>query len=171
MTPRTVAVSGPGSGLHGELLELAEEVGRIVAREGFTLLTGGLAGAMAAASRGARQAGGLVVGLLPGDDPSAGNDQLTLSMPTGLGQLRNGLLVNAADGLISIGGSWGTLSEVALAMRTGKPVVCLRGWQLADADGTPVELPRADTAAQAVGLLITEFDRQERAVRTRPARS
>jgi uncharacterized protein (TIGR00725 family) len=151
--PLTVAVSGPGGDLAGELIELAREVGALLARDGALVLTGGLDGVMAAAAEGARQAGGQTVGLLPGDRTDAGNDHLSVSLPTGLGQMRNALLVNAADGLISIGGSWGTLSEIALATRAGKPVVCLHGWSVTDADGQPLPLIVADTSSHAVALL------------------
>jgi uncharacterized protein (TIGR00725 family) len=149
----TIAVSGTGGEVADELIELAREVGALLARDGVLVVTGGLDGIMAAAAQGAREAGGQVVGLLPGDRSDAGNEHLSVALATGLGQLRNALLVNAADGLISVGGSWGTLSEIALATRAGKPVVCLRGWTVTDADGRPLPLVVADTAAEAVAVL------------------
>jgi uncharacterized protein (TIGR00725 family) len=91
---------------------------------------------MAAVCAGAAEAGGTTVGLLPGDERAAGNPDLTVALPTGLGELRNGLVVRAADAVIAIGGSWGTLSEVALARRTGVPVVSLGSWE--DIAGEPV---------------------------------
>lgn len=151
--PLTIAVSGTGGEVADELLELAREVGALLARDGVLVLTGGLDGIMAAAAQGAREAGGQVVGLLPGDRSDGGNEHLSVALGTGLGQMRNALLVNAADGLISVGGSWGTLSEIALATRAGKPVVCLRGWTVTDADGRPLPLVVADTAAEAVAVL------------------
>jgi uncharacterized protein (TIGR00725 family) len=155
----TVAVTGPGGDVADDLLELAFEVGALLARDGALVATGGLGGVMAAATRGAAEAGGHPIGLLPGLDPAAGNEHLTVPLATGLGELRNALLVNIADGLISVGGSWGTLSEIALAMRTGKPVVSLRGWKIRDVAGQAIPLPEADSAAQAVALLRTALHR------------
>ena len=156
----TIAVSGPGGDVPAELLELAHEVGALLAREGAVLVTGGLDGVMAAAARGAGTAGGQTLGLLPGDNLEDGTEQLFLPLPTGLGQVRNALLVNVADAVISVGGSWGTLSEIALARRAGKPVICLRGWSITDASGQPVPLVFADTASAAVDLLRTALNWQ-----------
>jgi uncharacterized protein (TIGR00725 family) len=83
---------------------------------------------MAAACEGAFEHGGLTVGLLPGRDRIEANPHLSVALPTGMGELRNGLIVRACDAVIAVGGSWGTLSEIALAMRTGKPVVVIGGW-------------------------------------------
>jgi uncharacterized protein (TIGR00725 family) len=143
-----VAVVGPGDAARAEEVAAAQEVGRLLAAAGAVVLTGGLGGVMAAATAGASAAGGLTVALLPGTDRSA--SAATVAIPTGLGELRNALLVRAADTVIAVGGSWGTLSEVALAMRTGVPVVCLGGWELRDQLGAPVELARAGTPAEAV---------------------
>lgn len=125
------------------------------------MVTGGLGGVMEASARGAAGAGGLVVGLLPGRDRAAGNPYLTVALPTGLGELRNGLIVRASDALICVGGSWGTLSEIALAVRTGVPVVMLGGWGL-PSDG-PIQV---DSPAEAVRLTV-DLARQ-RASRTAP---
>lgn len=149
-----VAVVGPGGAEATALdLEQAVEVGRLLAARGYVVLTGGLSGVMAEAARGARIADGTAVGLLPGTDRGAGNDFLTLSVPTGLGQLRNGLLVNAADAVISVGCSWGTLSEIALAQRAAKPLACLRPWRLVDSTGHDVPLPTAATPSEAVAVI------------------
>lgn len=122
-----IGVSGPGEAT-SEQLRVAQEVGRLLGEAGHVVLTGGLGGVMAAASKGARAAGATVVGLLPGTDRSAANEYLTVALPTGLGELRNGLLVRACDVLICVPGGWGTLSEVSLAMRTGVPVVMIGEW-------------------------------------------
>lgn len=124
-----VAVVGPGEATPAEE-ETAEAVGRLLAEHGAILVCGGLGGVMAAACRGALKAGGLTVGLLPGHDRTAGNEWLSVAIPTGLGELRNGLVVRAADALISVGGGYGTLSEVALALKAGKPVTGLGGWDI-----------------------------------------
>ena len=124
-----VAVVGPGDASPAEL-ESAELIGRGIAQGGDVLVCGGLGGVMAAACRGAVSAGGMTVGILPGSDRSAGNEWLTVAIPTGLGELRNGLVIRAADAVIAVGGAYGTLSEVALALKTGVPVIGLRTWEI-----------------------------------------
>lgn len=154
MSAPRVAVVGPGGdAATGEVLGAAERVGALVAGRGWLVLTGGLDGVMAAAARGAREAGGHAVGLLPGGAAADGNPYLDLAVPTGLGQARNVVLVTAADAVIAVGGSWGTLSEIALAMRLGRPVVCLLGWQVTDRDGREVGLTAAATPEEAVAAL------------------
>jgi uncharacterized protein (TIGR00725 family) len=85
---------------------------------------------MEAASRGAAEAGGVTVGLLPGADRAEANPWVGVAIATGLGELRNGLLVRGADGLVAIGGAYGTLSEVALGLRAGRPVIGLMTWEI-----------------------------------------
>lgn len=143
-----VAVSGGGDAGE-EVCRAAEEVGRELARRGAVVLTGGLGGVMAAASRGAKAANGATVGILPGDDRAAANEWVDLALPTGLGEGRNVLLVRAADALVAVAGGFGTLSEIALALRMGKPVVGLGTWELAQ-EGRPVDaFFRAATPAEA----------------------
>jgi hypothetical protein len=113
----------------------AEEAGRALAGAGAIVITGGRGGVMAAASRGAAEAGGVVVGLLPGTDRSEANEWVGVALPTGLGELRNGLIVRAADAVLAVGGAYGTLSEVALALAQGVPVVGFDTW---DIDGIEV---------------------------------
>jgi uncharacterized protein (TIGR00725 family) len=124
-----VAVVGAGEPSESQA-EAAEEVGRRLAEAGAIVITGGRGGVMAAASRGASQAGGLVVGLLPGDERVTANEWVDVALPTGLGELRNGLIVRAAQVLVAVGGAYGTLSEVALALATGVPVVGFDTWQI-----------------------------------------
>ena len=147
-----VAVVGPGESASPDEVAAAREVGRLLADAGAIVLTGGLGGVMAAATEGANAAGGTTVALLPGTDRSVSS--ATVVIPTGLGELRNGLLVRAADAVVAIGGSWGTLSEIALAHRTGVPVVCLAGWDVRDASGAPLDLRRADSPADAVRVVL-----------------
>jgi uncharacterized protein (TIGR00725 family) len=149
-----VAVIGPGCDATDVDLRNAYEVGGLLAARGCTVITGGLGGVMAEAARGCTDADGTAVGLLPGSDVAAGNDHLSVALPTGLGELRNGLVVRAADGVIAVGGSWGTLSELAMAERTGVPTVSLGGWRISDASGVPVATDSAPTAADAVDLLL-----------------
>src|SRR5947199_8760209 len=115
-----VAVVGPGEGTEEEL-EAAEAVGRLLAQGGATVVCGGLGGVMAAACRGAFRADGVTVGLLPGHDREDANEWVSVAIATGLGELRNGLVVRAADALIAVGRGYGTLSEVALGLKGGKP--------------------------------------------------
>ena len=103
----------------------AEEVGRLLAEAGAVVVCGGRGGVMEAVSRGASEAGGVVVGVLPGLDRAEGNEWLTVALPTGMGELRNGLVVRAADAVIAVGGEYGTLSEVALALQAGRRVIGL----------------------------------------------
>jgi uncharacterized protein (TIGR00725 family) len=138
----TVYVGVCGAGVASDpLAAAAEEVGRGLADAGAVVVCGGLGGVMEAACRGARTAGGVTVGLLPGSDRSAGNAFLSVAVPTGLGELRNGLIVRAADVVVAIGGEWGTLSEIALARKLGRPVVALGSWELPELEvvATPAE--------------------------------
>jgi uncharacterized protein (TIGR00725 family) len=144
-----VAVVGPGRADAAET-ELAESVGRALAARGAVLVCGGLGGVMEAACRGASGSGGTTVGILPGLDRAQANPHVQVAIPTGLGEARNALVVRAADALIAIAGEWGTLSEIAFAMKTGKPVVGLGTWELLRA-GRPVEgIERAGGAEDAV---------------------
>jgi len=123
----------------------AAHTGRLLAEAGAIVVTGGLGGVMEAASEGAREADGTTVGLLPGADRREANPWLTVAIPTGMGEARNALVVRAADAVVAIGGEWGTLSEIAFARKTGKPVVGLGTWDLEGVDRfeTPAEAVRA----------------------------
>ncbi|MGH9100168.1 MAG: TIGR00725 family protein [Acidimicrobiales bacterium] len=136
--------------------QLAEEVGRGLAEAGALVVTGGLGGVMAAASRGARAAGGTTIGLLPGETRADANVWVSVAVPTGLGEGRNLLVVRAADALIAIGGEYGTLSEIGLALKAGRPVVGLGTWELrrhgeAEADAG---IRRAGQPSEAVALAL-----------------
>jgi uncharacterized protein (TIGR00725 family) len=120
---------------------VAESVGRELASRGAVLVCGGLGGVMEAACKGAKGGGGTTIGILPGTDRAAGNPFVDFAIPTGLGEARNALVVRAADALIAIGGAYGTLSEIAFALKAGKPVVGLGTWEI---DGVEfVESPAA----------------------------
>jgi uncharacterized protein (TIGR00725 family) len=108
--------------------DAAEQVGRGLAEAGAIVVTGGRAGVMAAASRGAASAGGVVVGILPGEDRNEANEWVSVALPSGLGELRNGLVVRAADAVVAVGGAYGTLSEIALALARGLAVVGVDTW-------------------------------------------
>ncbi len=142
MPRKYVAVCG-ASDANASQLESAREVGRLLAESGVVLINGGLGGVSDAASEGATQAGGMVVGILPGTDRAGANAHLSISLPTGMGQARNVLIVTAAESVIAIGEGWGTLSEIAVARRLGRPVVALDSWSV---EG----LESVDTPGEAV---------------------
>lgn len=109
-----------------EVAELAWRVGELIAWESAALVCGGLGGVMRAAAEGARAAGGVTVGILPGDDPRVANPGILIAIPTGLGEARNALVVSASDSVIAIGGGWGTLSEAAFCLKSGVPLIRLK---------------------------------------------
>jgi uncharacterized protein (TIGR00725 family) len=131
---------------------LAEEVGRLVAQEGATLVCGGLSGVMEAAARGAKEAGGVTIGILPGHDRALANPYLDHVLTTGMGHARNLAVVSSGDAVIAIGGSYGTLSEIGLAARIGRPVVILGGWRLQNDEGTE-GVWYASSAREAMALV------------------
>ena len=151
---RYIGVVGPGEA-DARTCAAAREVGRLVVEKlGATLVCGGLGGVMEAAARGAAEAGGISVGFLPGTEREAANRFVTISVPSGLGELRDGLVVNTSEALIVLGGSWGTLVEVALASKRGLPVVSLEGWSVHDSrQGTPPGITSAASPAEAVAIL------------------
>jgi uncharacterized protein (TIGR00725 family) len=126
---RYVAVCGASEATPSQL-DAAREVGKLLAESGAIVINGGLGGVSGAASEGAARAGGTVVGLLPGVDRGGANPDLTVSLPTGMGQARNVLIVTAAESVIAIGQGWGTLSEIAHARRLGRPVFALDTWRV-----------------------------------------
>ena len=150
-----VAVCGPSSCTDDEA-KAAFEVGRQLARRGATVLCGGRGGVMAAVAAGARSLEGLVVGILPG--PTSDTANLSVVIETGMGEARNVVLVRSADAVIVIGGSPGTLSELAFALRRGTiPVVSLDGWQVLDAAGQPIPgMLAATDPVHAVALTTGE---------------
>jgi uncharacterized protein (TIGR00725 family) len=151
--PPFIAVVGT-SDPSPELYATAEEVGRRLAKAGATVVCGGLGGVMEAVCRGASQAGGRTVGILPGPDRGAANAFVDLAIATGLGEARNALVARAGDAMIAVGGGYGTLAEVALALRAGTAVVGLDTWELTLA-GRPVEavMPAA-SPEEAVRLVL-----------------
>ncbi len=152
-----MGVVGPGAATP-EQVEQAVEVGRLLAGHGLVVVTGGLGGVMAGAAAGCAQAGGLSLGLLPGTDRADANPHLSLTVPTGLGEMRNALLVRSCNAIIAVGSSWGTVSEIALAARTGVPVVLVDGLRLFDevpGAGDEVREPvHATTPAEAVAEVV-----------------
>jgi len=142
MPRRYVAVCGASEATSSQL-DAAREVGKLLARNGAVVLNGGYGGVMSAVSEGAASEGGTVVGLLSESDRDGANPHLTISLPTGLGQGRNLVIVTAAESVIAIGKGWGTLSEIAHARKLGRTVVALDTW---DVQGLEV----AESPAEAV---------------------
>jgi uncharacterized protein (TIGR00725 family) len=153
-------ISVIGAGLASEdEVAAAEEIGRLLAEAGAILVCGGLGGVMDAAARGCQAAGGTSVGILPGDDRTSGSPHLTVRVATGLGEARNAIVARAADAVIAVGGEFGTLSEIAFALKMGKPVVGLGTWAL-DLEGLPGDpLQRASDPTDAVVKALEAAER------------
>ena len=142
---RYVAIVGSGMAT-GKLYDEAREVGRLVVQRGGTVVCGGLSGVMEAAAHGAAEAGGTAIGILPDEDLKRQHEYLTYSVATGVGQARNLALVCSGDVVIAVGGEYGTLSEIGLARKVGRPVVALGSWDLGEhvtVAGSPDEAVRA----------------------------
>ena len=150
-----VAVVG-GSECTPQEAEWAAAVGRLIAERGAVLLCGGLGGVMEAAARGAKAAGGLTIGILPGSDATDANPDIDVALATGMGEMRNALIVRAAQAVIAIGGGWGTLSEIALARRTDTPVVGLH-----DAFREAIASHRVGRPEDAVAWALEHAGRRE----------
>ena len=142
--PVRISVVGAGDASQPQR-ELAAGVGRALAEAGAVLVCGGLGGTMEAAARGAAEAGGLTVGILPGDDARSANRWIRVAIPTGMGETRNVLVVKGGEAVVAIGGGWGTLSEIAVARKIGRAVVTLGEPPAAD-----LGLPSADSPEAAV---------------------
>ncbi len=126
---RFIAVIGGGE-CSAQEAELAEEVGRELARRGTILVCGGLSGVMEAACKGASLEGGVTIGILPGDNNKKANPYVKIPIVTGIGYARNIAVVKSAQAVIAIGGSYGTLSEISHALQSGIPVIGLNTWSL-----------------------------------------
>jgi uncharacterized protein (TIGR00725 family) len=146
---KIVAVIGAGQPSAQEAV-IAEEVGREIARRGAALVCGGLGGVMEAACRGAASEGGLTIGILPGDNPGAANPYVQVPIVTGIGYARNVAVVKSAGAVIAIGGSYGTLSEIAHALQSGIPVIGLNTWTISRNSRPDTSIITATDPADAV---------------------
>jgi uncharacterized protein (TIGR00725 family) len=131
-----------------EIYGIAQEVGGEIAKNGFSLVCGGLTGVMEAACRGAKEAGGITIGILPTSDSRNVNSYVDVVIPTGLGYARNVLVVHASDALVAVDGETGTLSEIAIALKERKPIVGIKTWDL---EG---RVPLVEGGKEAVALLM-----------------
>lgn len=151
---RLIGVFGAGD-CDVSVATVARDVGRLLAARGATVLTGGLGGVMAEVSRGARSAGGLVIGVVPGADPDRANEHVDVVIASGVGDARNAILANSGDAFLAIAGGYGTLSEIAFALKRGKRVVRLgRGTLAMDAPIDDPNLLRAESPAEAVERVL-----------------
>ena len=148
-----IAVCGAGR-CDTRMAAQAEAVGHGIALAGAVLVCGGLGGVMAAACRGARLAGGLTIGILPGDDPRAANSDVLIPIATGMGQARNVIIVQTADVVIAIGGEYGTLSEIALARKAGRAVIGLGTWALGESAAGQQHLLAVQTPEEAIAAAL-----------------
>ena len=154
---RLVAVCGE-SDPQTSLADLAFELGRGIAQRHAVLICGGLTGVMEHAARGAQAAGGLTIGLLPGEDITEANAYIDVAIASGLGHARNAILARTADGVVALGGGLGTLSEIALALRNGRPTIGIKTWRF-DRDGrSEPELPVAANVTEALTWLFGKMD-------------
>jgi uncharacterized protein (TIGR00725 family) len=147
-----VAVIGASNATEWELTT-AEALGRSLGEAGCVLVCGGLGGVMNAAARGAGSAGGISIGILPGDDRDVASQHLTVAIATGFGEARNAIVARSADAVIAVGGEFGTLSEIALALKMGTPVIGVGTWELGrdDLDADPIV--RANDVDEAMAAL------------------
>jgi len=146
---KMVAVIG-ASNASGEERKTAEEVGRQIAKNGWVLVNGGLSGVMEASAKGAKEAGGIVVGILPTPSTDSANSYVTIPIATNMGHARNAIIAHTADVLIAIGGGEGTLSEIAIARKLGKTVFGIKSWNVAGV------IPKPD-AASAIEATLNIF--------------
>ncbi len=151
MMKHIVGVVGAGD-CDERTARVAEEVGERLAREGLVVLTGGRGGVMAAASRGAKKVGGLTVGVLPGNTREEANCYVDIPILTGIGEARNAIVACASEVLVAIAGEYGTLSEIALALKMGRPVIGLQSWPLVAAVMT------VDNPEQAVEKVLNSLE-------------
>jgi uncharacterized protein (TIGR00725 family) len=155
-----IAVIGP-SECSSEEAALAEQVGELLAQRGAIVLCGGLGGVMEAVCRGTKRKSGLTIGILPSDDASTANPWVDVPIVTGLGEARNVIVVKSAQAMIAIGGGYGTLSEIAYALKHRVPVIGLNTWSLVHGGKEDMSIIKASNAAEAVdkALLLAEQKR------------
>jgi uncharacterized protein (TIGR00725 family) len=155
-----IAVIG-NSSCSPEEAKLAESVGELLAQRGVAIICGGLGGVMEAACRGAKSKGGLTVGILPGQDSSTANPWVDIPVVTGIGEARNFAVVKSAQAVVAIGGSYGTLSEIAYALKSGIPIIGLNTWSLSRNGREDDSIVRVQSAVEAVEEAISLAERRK----------
>ncbi len=133
---------------------VAFELGRLLAERGAVIVCGGLGGVMEAACKGAREGGGTTIGILPGPFRSDANPYVDHAIATDMGQARNAIIVRTADAVVAVGGEYGTLSEIAMALKMGKKVVAISSWEIANKGVPDEKIVRASGPAEAVEALL-----------------
>ena len=156
-----IAIIGDSS-CSSEEAKLAETVGELLAQRGAIIVCGGLGGVMEAACRGAKSKGGLTVGILPGKNSNMANPWVDIPVVTGIGEARNVAVVKSAQAVIAIGGSYGTLSEIAYALKSSIPVIGLNTWSLSRNGQAEDSIIRVQSAAEAVDKAISLVKRRKR---------
>lgn len=158
-----IALCGASQASEAELAT-AYECGALLAGRGVTVVSGGLGGVMAAGAAGVKSGGGVCIALLPGASADEAGPEVTIALATGMGEMRNALLARVAQGVIAIGGGWGTLSEIAFARRIGRPVALLRSWELRAPAGDAItdSLHRAASAHDAVDWMLAQLTPEKR---------
>ena len=155
--PKKICISVIGSGsddaLGPQIAKIANEVGREIAKRGAVLICGGLGGVMAEAAKGAKEKGGLTIGILPGEDPGSANPFIDITLPTGLGFARNILVAYSGDAIIAISGRLGTLSEISYALLKKKPVIGIHTWNLEQLSG---RMPSFEKQAYRDSVIMCE---------------
>jgi uncharacterized protein (TIGR00725 family) len=159
-TPLISVVGGSDCG--SELAHLAEEAGKLLAEAGVGVVCGGGGGVMQAVCKGAYEAGGVTIGILPGVDNRAANPYVRIAIPTGIGEARNAIVVRAGAAILAIGGGYGTLSEIAFGLKWGKQVIGLRTWQATNGSGQPAAIHSYSSALEAVAEIVRIIQALER---------
>lgn len=156
MAQAVIAVIGAGD-CDPPTAALAEDIGNQLARHGMAVICGGLGGVMAAACRGAKAAGGQTIGILPGAEATTANPWVDIAIVTGMGEARNMIIVRTAQAVIAVGGEYGTLCEIAFALKLGVPLIGLHTWQLARQNQIIKVFPQAQTPVEAVQWVLKQL--------------
>lgn len=151
MRKKIVGVIGAGNASTNEI-KIAEDVGRLIAERGWVLVCGGLGGVMEAASRGATKAGGIVVGILPQADAKLANQYVSIPIATNMGFARNSIIAHTAEALIAVGGAYGTLSEISMALNLGKPVFGIGTWDIKGVIAKPDAASAVNSCAKKIKI-------------------
>ena len=149
-----IGVIGAGS-CTNKIGDLAREVGRIIAEKNAIIVCGGLGGVMEEASRGAKEAGGMTIGILPGNSKHSANRYIDISIATGIGEARNLVIIKTADAVIALPGEYGTLSEMAFSLQVSKPLISLANWEISD------DVRKADNPRNAVEMAINLAEKKD----------